>query len=417
MKQKKIHYAWIILISCCIVNVIAQGMMLGTVGVYMTPIAQSLGIGQTKVSMIMTVEMLGMAIAMPIIGGIMKKKSLKVLVTISVLVSAAGLTIVSFVQSINLMYVVWFVIGAATSIMLLLSVPIGNWFVDKLGLATGISVAVSSAGAAIFNPIVSTMVNTLGWRASYRISAIVMVVILVPIALFALRYAPGEGESAYGADRIQQSDEDVMPASGVEDGLTLREASKTSFFYVILVTMAFFGTTATLVQQFVPHLVSKGFQPTVAAMVLSCAMISSAAGKLVLGPLLDGKHRNLFIGLFAALAVVGWLIVAQAPGVPVTLAGGLIAGLGQSVGLVAAPYMSRRAFGGKEVGKISGIVGVLSTICPAIGIVVSSSVFDRMGSFVSVFSFVAVMILILAVLLVFGFNRFIKRRIEAGNET
>lgn len=107
--------------------------------------------------------------------------------------------------------------------------------------------------------------------------------------------------------------------------------------------------------------------------------------------------------------------IARAPGVPVTLAGGLIAGLGQSVGLVAAPYMSRRAFGGKEVGKISGIVGVLSTICPAVGIVVSASVFDRTGSFVPVFSFVSVMILILTVLLVFGFDRFIKRRIEAGN--
>lgn len=416
MKQRKIHYAWIILISCCIVNVIAQGMILGTVGVYMTPIAESLNVGQTKVSMIMTVEMLGMAIAMPIVGGMMKKKPLKVLVTVSVLINAAGLMMVSFAQSVSIMYIVWFVIGAGVSVMLLLSVPIGNWFVDKLGLATGISVAVSSVGTAIFNPVISMVVSTFGWRVSYRISAVVLVVILIPVALFTLRYAPGEGESAYGADRIQQSDENVMPASGVEDGLTLKEASKTGFFYVILISIAFFGATATFIQQVVPHLTSKGFQPAVAALVLSCACISSAAGKLVLGPLLDGKHRNLFVCLFGILAAAGWMIIAQAPGVGITMAGGLMAGLGQSVGMVAAPYMSRRAFGGKDIGKISGIIGVMSTIFPAVGIVISAMVFDRTGSFVSVFSFVAAEILVLTVLLAFGFDRFIRCRMTAESE-
>ena len=49
MKHRKMHYAWVILSSCCLFFFLSQGMILGTIGTYMTSIAESLNVGQTQV--------------------------------------------------------------------------------------------------------------------------------------------------------------------------------------------------------------------------------------------------------------------------------------------------------------------------------------------------------------------------------
>lgn len=414
----KLHFAWIILIGICIVNFITQGLLLGTIGVYMTPISESLNVGQTNVSLIMTIEMLGMMVAMPFAGGMLKKVPIKVLLPVSTCAVAVMLVLASFAQSISVLYIAWFVIGVSVSVNLLMGTLNGNWFVDKLGTATGISVAVSSLGGSIFNPIVSLMVNSSGWRMGYRMTALIIAIILIPLGLFVLRYAPGEGEEPYGIEKVKAraAAGETVVGSGAEDGLTLKEAAKTSFFYVAILSGAVFGTISSLAQQIIPHLTSKGMEPTVAATALSVILATAAVAKLLMGSLLDSRHRNLVLYGCAISSLIGWLLIANAPSTALVFAGCVLGGVATSIGLVGIPYMTRRAFGGKEFGKLSGISGVVSTLFPAIGIVLSAMVFDKTGSYTPVFSLVAVLVIILTFLCVTGYDRFMKYRAESEKQ-
>lgn len=409
MKPKKLHYAWVILIGCCLFAFVAQGMILGTIGTYMTPIATSLGVGQTQVSMAMTFQMLGIAIAMPIIGGLIHKVPLKMLTAGSVLLIAAGLTMASCANSVIVLYAAWLIIGASMSMVLMLPILIGNWFSAKLGIAMGISTAIASAGSAVFNPLSGMLVANYGWRFSYRLSAVVLLVILIPVALFLLRFAPGEGETAYGADHTDTTRR-AGQAYGANDGLTLKQASRTSLFYIVLLATALFSAFTSMGQQVVPHLMSRDFQPALAASAISCLSIGSAMGKLAIGPFLDGKHRTGIITLLAIAGSVGWMSIALAPSVAGVFVGGLICGLGQSVGMVALPYFSRRFFGGKDMGKISGISGAVCTLVPAVGVLLSASVFDSTGSYTPVFLFAGVVSLALTVAVLACYGRSMKRR-------
>lgn len=392
MKYRKIHYAWIILAGCCLFSFLAQGMILGTIGTYMTSIAESLNVGQTQISMAMTFEMLGMAVAMPIVGSLMRKVNFRALVTCSVAAATAGLTLASFANSVVLLYVAWTVIGAAVSVTLLLPVLVGNWFSEKLGLAMGISTAIASAGSAVFNPLVSILIKHAGWRGSYRISAVILLVLLTPVALFFLRLAPGDGETPYGYGRAAA--DSSAPAAGADDGLTFGQALGTPLFYIILIGTALFSAFSAISQQIVPHLVSQGFDGPLAASVLSCTSVGSATGKLLIGPMLDGRRRNGAIMGFAALVSAGWIVLALTPGMALTFLGGIMCGLGQCTGMVAIPYLSRRFFGGKDMGKITGVSGALCTLVPAVAVVVSGAVFDKNGSYAAVFFFAGVVSLV-----------------------
>ena len=413
MKQAKIHYAWIVLVGCCLFTFTMQGMVLGTFGSYTTCVADDFGVGQSKLSLALTCEMLGMAIAMPIMGSLMRKAKLSLLAAGSVIVIAGGLLAVSMAHSMGLLYLAWTLIGASVSVTLLLPVLVGNWFADKLGLATGIVAAIASVGAAIFNPLVSSLITHIGWRASYRAMAIVILIVLVPVA-FLLRYAPQEGQQPYGADRIQKNDL-ATPAAGANDGLTFRQALHSPLFYLILLASALFSSFSSVFQQVIPHLISQGFQPTLAATVLSCMSIGSAVGKVAIGPFLDSKRRNQAIVAVAIFAAVGWAGIALTPGESLTFVCAIIGGLGQCCGLVAIPYLSRRYFGGKEMLKISGLSGALCTLVPSVFVVISGSVFDSTGSYAPTFLFASVATVVLALSVLAGYNIAIRKRVTANN--
>lgn len=412
MKEHKIHRAWFVLVGCCLFIFLMQGMVLGTFGSFTTYIANDLGVGQSTLSLTMTCEMLGIALAMPFMGGMIRKANLKRLAMLSVLVIAGGLLVISFAPSVAVLCVAWAVIGAGTSVTLLLPVLAGNWFADKLGLATGILAAIASVASAIFNPLFSALNPAFGWRLSYRVMAAAVLVVLLPVSTL-LQYAPAAGQTAYGADRVSKNDA-ATPAAGADDGMTFKEALHAPLFYLILLASALFSAFSSIFQQVIPHLISKGFVPTMAAAVVSCMSIGSATGKLLIGPFLDSKRRNPAIVVIACFAAFGWAAIALAPGTALTFAGGVIGGLGQCCGLVAIPYLSRRYFGGKDMGKISGVSGALCTLVPAVAIVLSGLVFDRTGSYTPVFLFASVCTLVLALAVLAGYNVAVKKRMAAS---
>ena len=80
------------------------------------------------------------------------------------------------------------------------SMMITNWFVKKRGLAMSIAMAGIGVGGTIFSPIITTLLEYYGWRHTYQIMALIILVLAFPAAFFLLRKSPQDmGLLPYGS--------------------------------------------------------------------------------------------------------------------------------------------------------------------------------------------------------------------------
>ena len=156
-------------------------------GIYLKPVSESFGISRTQFSLTTTIGSVAMMISAIIAGRLVGKIKIKVSMAAGILMSAASMMIYSVADSINVFYFAAILMGTAVSFTcnMPISVLINEWFADgKSGTALGIAFVGSGAGAMVLNPLYSYIIETYGWRISFRAAALCVIILLVPILLF-----------------------------------------------------------------------------------------------------------------------------------------------------------------------------------------------------------------------------------------
>ncbi|MCS8612580.1 MFS transporter, partial [Lactobacillus helveticus] len=96
-------------------------------------------------------------------------------------------------------YLAWTIIGICQPIAITLSIPVllSKWFNQKLGTVMGISLGLSALGGTIFNPIIAEVIKQFGWRGGFVGEAMLIGLILVPLAI-SIKPEPTTQYPAYG---------------------------------------------------------------------------------------------------------------------------------------------------------------------------------------------------------------------------
>ena len=115
-----------------------------------------------------------------------------------------------------------------------------KWFIDKKGLASGITLAASTAGPAVLSPVLaSLLIPSLGIFGGLKALGVIFFVTIAASALFLK--APEAGWLPEGFE---------APKGGAHAGtfgdLTPGEMVKTPRFWVLIITFAFAATAGTL---------------------------------------------------------------------------------------------------------------------------------------------------------------------------
>jgi MFS family permease len=140
-------------------------------------------------------------ITAPFAAALMERFGVRRVVTIALLMVAAGSGLTVFMTASWQLVMLWGVIvglGTGSMAMALVATVVGRWFVARRGLVSGILTAASATGQLIFLPTIAHIVQGSGWRAaSLTISACALAV--VPVVLLFLRERPADlGELPYG---------------------------------------------------------------------------------------------------------------------------------------------------------------------------------------------------------------------------
>ena len=310
---------WLVFAGCCVLSFVGFGFIVNTMGLYYTPLCDELGISRTQIALAASIMAIAAMPTTLLAGNIMKRIDSRVLISVCVVVCSLLFLAQSFFTQL--------------------------------------------------------------WRTSYRVTALVLAICILPFAMFAFKFHPDQdkGECAYGhtvnADAAKTEQDGELP------GLSLKQAAKTRSFALLVILAVLLQSVAALVQHVSGMEVARGLTLEQGSLVVSGIMLGAAVGKATIGILLDRVKTEAVIALYASLGLCGWGLMAITSVPVVATVAGFLAGIGQGVVLVSLPWMIRQFFGLKDYPMILSVISVGGGIASAVANTIHGTVFDTAGSY------------------------------------
>ena len=259
-------------------------------------------------------------------------------------------------------------------------VHVQRGYQDRLGLSIGIVSSGVGVGMLLFVPLTQFLIDALGWRAAFRVLALLCVLWIVPSSLLLMRGRQREPSATPRAAARPR------PAS---HAMTLGEAMRKQPFW-LLIAAFFFGNAGsqTLHVHQVAYLVDHGVAAIVAASVVGVVGLASIIGKTGGGWLSDRVERELvYVAGIALLASSAFVLLAlgSAPARWSAYFYAALLGVGYSVTAAITPAMMSDRFSGPHFGSIVGIGLMAGSAGSALGPWLAGRLYDAAGSYTLAF--------------------------------
>lgn len=208
MKTRKVHYAWLILAACAVMQGVGIGIISNCAGIYYMPICEELGFSMGQLTFYKTLSGIFAIFSLSIAPVLYKKLDVRVF-ALGLIVIAGGVnSAMAFGTELWHWYLIGIIQGCAlTSFSHFLPVTLlNNWFSEKIGFAMGISCAASGGVGMVMSEVLSRVVDTYGWRASALLNGLICIAFTAPFVLFVIRKSPEEkGMLPFGGENIKPS--------------------------------------------------------------------------------------------------------------------------------------------------------------------------------------------------------------------
>jgi OFA family oxalate/formate antiporter-like MFS transporter len=346
---------------------LALGMFYG-MSVFMLPLEKEFGWSRADTSWVVTIGLAMIATWYVIAGRIHDRRGPQIVAFIGGTLFSLGLLLASYTQSLVWFYATaGFVAGTGSGFGYVVPTSGGSkWFPDKRGLVIGLMVGGYGAGSGVFGPIASSLIDAVGWRATFRIFSAVFFVMTMA-ATYLLRNPPA-GYRPAGWDPAT-----ARTASRGGADVDAAEMIRTQTFWALWIAYCLGTTAGTMViSQLVPFARSAGHSAAVAAFALTVGAIGSASGRVLSGWLSDhaGRLNTLRVLLLVSAVAMPTLFLVRENLVLFYL---VLAAVYYCYGTQLSVYASTSAdfYGTKNVGFNYGLLllawGVAAILGPFLG--------------------------------------------------
>jgi predicted MFS family arabinose efflux permease len=263
------------------------------------------------------------------------------------------------------------------SFPLLGTLVVNYWFPGRRGAAMAVASFGITAGTIALPPLVALLIDGVGWRAAYRILALVILAVVLPLGLL-LRRPPAAPRTSDPEQPVPAPD--VPMPTAVRRSRRLRVAvprREAALLLAVLSTPSLVMTALTF--HAVSLLGGRGLTATAAAAALSGFGAASAVATVGAGTVADRLSTRTLLVAMSTVLLAGplLLLAADAPFfayagfVAIGLAGGLygvtggiawartygVAGLGKLQGMSFAAQISSAAAGPLPLALSLGLTG------------------------------------------------------------
>ncbi len=397
-RRPLIYYGYWLIGVAFVAQLISVGSQVYVAGVFVVPMTEDLGWTRAEFSLAQTAGRFIMAFFGIFVGMLVDRGYARGMMVAGVTLLGAGLLLTSGVNELwqwILLQGVMFTTGAAMIGNLVVNVTLSKWFVERRGMAVGIA-AVGISVAGIIMPLVLTpYVDEFGWRAGWRLLALVAWAAIYPVSLL-MRSTPEE----QGLNPDGRSDEEMRAEAGAAarrdfaGSLTRGQALRTVALYQIVLVFGISGTGAgTFLFTTIPFATDAGFSRTTAAIMVSLALaLPAAVVKPVWGWLIDRHSMKVMAALsflIAAGGTVAVVIGAQAQDVRVMAAGFVLVGTGFGGQIPIQEVIWASYFGRRYLGAVRSVAMPFTLFFGAGGPLAVQLYFDKVGDYDGAFYAVA----------------------------
>ncbi|MEO6196926.1 MAG: MFS transporter [Dehalococcoidia bacterium] len=376
-------YGWWVLAGSVVAVALGSGVSFWSFGLYVDPLETEFGWSRAEVTGGFSVSLLISGLSGPLVGRWADVSGPRRVILVGAVLTAVTYLLLAFVDSLWQWYL--FLSINAFFRQFILFIPfqaiVSRWFDRKRGLAVGILGTGFSAGGFVVVPLMRVVIDEFGWAGSFIFSAIITAAYFIPFAVLFLRNSPADVNTY--PDGIQPAATSGPYTPPAMTGMTLAQATRTPFFWLISLALMFFffGMFGMLVH-LVPLYESIGVARSTAANLVAIAAGLGMIARLSMGLIADRIDRmergamGLILMLIGATAAL--LVDSGTAGIGFFIALWVI---GSGGGPLLEPLLLPRAFGLSHFGAILGTVGVVETFGLIASPFIAGVIYDETGSY------------------------------------
>ena len=192
MKNKKPHYAWIILLGVILIRGFAGGGINSVSGLFLYPVSRDIGVGIGTLSIYLSITSIVMVLWLPLAGRLINRYDVRLVAAAGAVLQALSFMSFGLMNSVYGWYLmaVPYAMGSTILVSLLGPILINRWFAGNTGMMLGLQMAFVGLFGSVFQPAASKIISVHGWRAGYLfVGGVTLTAVLLSSVLF-LRNRP-----------------------------------------------------------------------------------------------------------------------------------------------------------------------------------------------------------------------------------
>lgn len=408
-------YGWRIVAVSALAQAVSVGTTFYAYGAFVKPLAAEFGASRLAVTLGMTSVMVVQGLTAPFLGRALDRSSPRIVFGVGIVLEALGLVLLSRATEfwqVAMLFVTAIGIGSYLFSPLATTAVVARWFIRRRGQALGITALGSATGGMLFPPIVTALIERLGWRGAAGALGAGLLLLVIPVVLFLARRPEDVGEAPDGDPVIaptslgtadpHASGASPAPPAELAAPLSTRALIRDRNFWVITVAIGFaYCPVSVMLTQLVPFATDIGISPARAAILMSGYALGSLFGRLPFGWLADRIDKRIVVWMMFAWFALSWSQLMGQPSFAALLAAVIASGfaVGGTIPLWGA--LTGAAFGRATIGTAMGLMNLLMLPVSISGAPLAAHVFDRTGSYQVAFTSFAACFLFGAIAIAF----------------
>jgi MFS family permease len=386
-----IFYGWLIVGVCMLAGFFASGVSNITMAVVLKPIGDDLGWSRTLAAAAITAgALLGGTLA-PLFGPIADRFGPRLLLPGGAALMGSLAMALSIITEPWQFYAAFVPARALTEFLMTGVVPltaVANWFYLNRPRAMGLVALSVPLGGSVLSLVYQYLTNHYGWRSAFLALGLgVWLLVALPGLIFLRRRPEDMGLEPDGARSAQpHPGVEETAAASAEISWPKSAALRTSalWFFVASALLASIGTGG-IAFHMAAHLTDVDLSPTVAASVVSLMALSGAFGNGLWGTLAEriSPRALSVVTMLLAAAAVALLVSTRSPLMAYMF--GLLFGVNARGSAILIQILLSRYYGRRSFGAISSVIDPFHKGGLGLGPLLAGMVYDRTGSYATIF--------------------------------
>ncbi|OFU53206.1 MFS transporter [Aerococcus sp. HMSC10H05] len=391
MKSNQMFYGWKIVFGAVLVLSVTGPAGVAIANIYQNAVTDALNISSSQFS-ISNILILSVSVLLSSWVSSLLAKNFKKVFLIGSLIY--GLAYMSFglVTNVWMFYLLSIIVGFGflTTSAMAMSILISTWFIEKRGLALSIALAGLGVGGIIWSPIVTSLIHSIGWRATYMTYGAIMLIITLGIGQFIFVSKPKDKnlEALGTVHSNNHNDHDAKFNSRVP--FTMQESLHKPFFILLLLGAIFVGLANNAgLGQFPPFMQSL-HGPQQGAVIISVYSAIGILGKLSMGIIAD-KLGTVSATIWSSILLAfAYFLAASTTSYGFAILIAILFGLGNANATVLVPLLISAIFSAQTSTRVFGLVNQFLFLGMMFGSFMAASIAEATAYTIAWYIFVAI---------------------------